>query len=71
MALALRVVALVSTFVGFRSLSLGDALTRVGAMCRDASTAPHGTPVEDSRHRGLISVFRVYSSVSATFFHVG
>ena len=48
MALALRVVAVVCTFVGFGFVSLGDALTQVGAMCRDASTAPHGTPAKDS-----------------------
>ena len=47
MAVTLCVVALICTFVGFRFASLGDVLTQVAAMCRDESTAPHGTPVKD------------------------
>ena len=46
--MTLCAIALVCTFVGFRFVSLGNSLARVGAMCRDASSAGHGTPVEDS-----------------------
>ena len=45
--MTLRAVGFVCTFVGFGFLSLGDALTQVGAMCRDAPRGPQGSPVED------------------------
>ena len=41
-------VGLVCTFVDFGFVSLGDALARVGALCRDASSGRQGTPIKDS-----------------------
>ena len=43
----LRTIGLVCSFLGFLFVSVGNALTRVGALCRDSPTPAHDTPVKD------------------------
>ena len=47
MSLTLRTVAIMCSFLGFVFLLIGHALGRVGALCRDVATGPHGSPVDD------------------------
>ena len=46
-SLTLSVVGIVYSFLGFGFFFLSHTLARVGAVCRDASMAPHGSSIED------------------------
>ena len=47
-SLTMRALGLVCSFLGFGFVSVGNGLARVGVLCRDASTARHESPIEDS-----------------------